>query len=453
MEVDQFVLKLGWQVTLECLGRSRIEGLPHKAKGLLAILALVSPEPLSREAAGGILWPNANRTQRQVNLRQAIRAVRKKTQGVNFLTADRMTISLDPGLVSIEIVHGPDFLRQFSEPWFVLLRSSKSAAIKAARETAPDTREASVVSSFEDLLEWTIDHQPNQAYGLIYHASDIATSLPPQRALQLSKELLRRGSINHRLRGWANLLHAFSLFFCLEMEAAHRAFQDLRVAAINQGNYELMAMSAFYEVGCVLPMGGMDRAESVVASCSGGSHRLTSRAVARLDHAAGLTACCRAQYHNGLITLQQSVQSAARAGEKYELAYASANMAWIASSVGITKAATWAIEQFEQTDSNAHWRFNLTADLARIHNYCTQGEAESGLILCQSSLQIAQSLQAYGFEVYIRESLARCFTLLKEKKLAQEEIEVARILRHQIRWEVVPWDIDRINLALGKLSS
>ncbi|MCU0316117.1 MAG: hypothetical protein MUC92_05950 [Fimbriimonadaceae bacterium] len=449
MSEQTWLIRLAKGLTLETQNGDKVKGLPYKTQALVAVLALLSPEPVTRLTAGTILWPKASRSQRQANLRQAIRALRLATSGADFLLANRENLSLDLSLVNLVQVQDQDYLGQFSEPWFVLYRSSESAAVKATLEGTLENREMSVVRSLGDLLEWSATHQPDQAFGIISHSVDLATSLPPQRGLALSQLLLRQGSVNHPFRGWANLLHAFSLFFCLEMEAASREFHDLRIAALHRGDYELMAMSAFFEAACVLPMGGIDLAEAVISESSTvSSRRFSTRASLRLSHGSGLVACCRGDYSTGLASLKKVVELASQTGQLYECAYGAGNMAWIAASVGHVRAAKWALDAFEKADTGAHWRFQLTSDLARIHLLCTGGDLDSALILGEEALQFAQGLQAYGFEVYLRESLARCYALRGEAERSRQELAEAHQLRKRILWKLLPWDKDRLDLAL-----
>jgi len=447
---QKWIIRLGEEVALVSPSGAAILGLPYKASGLVALVAAMFPEPVSRTSAGNILWPRASAKARQASLRQAIRALRQSTAGAPFLDAGRTTLALNPDWVRVEQAASRMLLRRFSEPWFVLFRASPAAARRSASEAQFDVEEASAVQRLEEFLDWMIGHQPEQAYGIIYHAVDLATSLPPHRALALSQRLLRPETIQHPLRGWANLLHAFALFFNLQMEAAAREFRNLRAAALSRGDHELMVMSAFFEAGCLLPMGGLDHADAVMAqSRKVNPRRLSARAAARLAHGSGLVACCRGDYARGLADLERAIDHAKLTSQTYELAYASANTAWIAASVGHAAEAARALTIFEEADTGAHWRFRLTTELARLHLLCAEGDPESAWILGENALQTALSLQALGFEIYLRESLARCHCLLGRVDRATEEIQMAHHVRERIHWKVIPWDTDRLALAMG----
>lgn len=454
MTEKPWTIRVHEEVSLHEPGGRIVAGLPHKVSGLLAALALLAPEPITRAAAGSILWPQASSEQQQTSLRQALTALRRHTGGASFLAATRASVSLDSSRIHVERAPSAELLRSFAEPWFVLFRSSESAARLAVIKGSSGPREATAVRSLEDLLDWTIRHQPAQAYGLIRHAVDLATSLPPHRALLLSKELLRRGPINHPLRGWANLLQAYALFYCLETDVARQAFHDLRLAAVSRGDAELMAMSGFFEAGTLLSLGELDRADAVLAQCTAMSaKKRTPRGAIRLTHGLGLAACCRGDYARGLKLLNRAIESAVREGEEYEVIYSSANTAWIASSVGHTEAARSALQQFELLDAGDHWRFQLTADLARIHLACSDGDPSAGLTLGEALLAQTKRIEAPSFEIYVREGMARCYALLGKKEDAKREIVAAARIREQINWTATPWDADRLVFARsGKLA-
>ena len=448
MKSDMWTIRLGKQAELITPAGDTVPGLPHKVMALVAVLALLAPEPIARTTLGEIFWPSASASRRQVCLRQAIRTLRRETGEDPFFEAGRQALCLKSDRVRVELEPTTDLLRQFPEPWFVLFRSSELAARQFALGTLQTERETSTVRSLEEVLEWTAQNQPNQAYGLIRHTIDLGTSLPPHRALALSKEVLLHGAINHPMRGWANMLHAYALFILVEVQQAREEFHDLRVVARRNGDAELLAISAFFESNCLVYMGALEEADAVLAQVQSiKSHRFTPRASSRLLHGKGLVASCRGDYATGFGFLLQAIQVGRQSGETYERMYAGSNMAWISASVGDSKTARAALTDLSSLDDTDHWRFQLTKDLARLHLACSDGNPEEVIMLGEIGLSRASRMRSPGFETYFYEGLGRCHTLLNNQKQARNAIEAAARIRKSIAWPILPWDTDRLKLA------
>jgi hypothetical protein len=213
---------------------------------------------------GEILWPASSPAQRQVSLRQTLASIRRELSGAVILSANRSSLALRSELVDLSLSSSGATLSQFTEPWFVLFRSSESAARQAALRGDASQGEGEAVRSLTNLLNWTVQHQTDNAFGLIYHALDLATSIPGQEALPIAEELLRRSSPSHPMRGWGSFFRAIALFYTNETEAARDEFKRVRVAAGSRGNGELMVMSAFHEAGSILPMGDLAGAQSIL---------------------------------------------------------------------------------------------------------------------------------------------------------------------------------------------
>lgn len=445
---ESWSLNLGDDVGLVSPGGSLVTGLPAKLRALIAIAAVMAPEPISRETLGGILWPDAGAEQRQNNVRQALAQFRKRVGEVPFFEIQRGHVRVVLSEVTLEMgSHRPQFC-DFTEPWFALWRSSELAARQLLVEGVTTTHEASATHSLEDLLRWMIRTQPSSAYGLIYHAMDLATGLPPQRTLALMQELLQRGSLSHPLRGWAHVLRALGLVYLDDLDAAAKEFQLVKLAAGAEKNVELMVAAAFYEFGCFASSGRLEMADAVLApALKLPSSVLPPKEAIRLAHAEALSGCCRGQYAAGFQHFRRAVDLSIQHGQIYEQLYASANFAWIAASVGQSEWARKALRSFESVDTGDYWRFDLTAKLARLHLLCNDGQAHRACELAQSLVLEVERRQVLSFEIYSREGLERCLLLLGEADQARRERERSERLRAALGWVLSQWDRDRRALS------
>lgn len=443
-------LNLGPTVELIDPSGRPVRDLPIRSRGLLGMLATIAPEPVTRARAGELLWPQSSAAHQATSLRQTLATLRKATNNAPFLRVGRTSLTLEMPLLQINLTHSPDLLALHSEPWFILLRSSLTAARQTAILTDGRGREDAAVRSLEDVLEWTVTHQPNNAFGLIRHANDLATNLAPHRALELSDRALKAGSPSHPLRGWASFLRAWALFYCNETAAASEALHQVRLSAMHQQQGELLALCSFFEAGCLMYMDELNQAEALwrpVARLDPGV--LRARGHVRMVHSLGLIAGCRGHYESGFAQLVQAAELARTHGELFEEAYVAVNLAWMAASVGHDETARWALERFVAADTGASWRFRLTSDLARIHLACGEGRPGTGLILGHSALATCEANRALGFEIYVRESLARCHLQLGDETSAHAELRHAQECRAMNQWVVVPWDRDRLARAGG----
>lgn len=446
---EVWTLVLGAEVTLLRPGGDIVKSLPQKALAALAVLGLLHPEPVSRRRMGEILWPISSIAQRQVSLRQMLATVRRELNDAAFLVTSRSGLALDASFIKISILSSGAMFTQFTDPWFVLLRSSESAARQAALRGDPSEEESEAVRSLTNLLNWTVQHQAENALGLIYHAVDLATSIPGQQALSIAEELLRRSSPSHPMRGWGSFFKAIALFYTNETESARDEFHRVRLAAASRGNGELMVISAFHEAGAILPMGDLEGAQRVLDECrSSRLSRSWPRAAIRLEHGLGLVAACKGDYRSALPRLQRAAEAAQARGEQYEQAYAAVNCAWIAASIGEQEIGHAELERFEAADTGASYRFDITSQLARIHLHCGEGKPLAGIAVGEATLARTQTLHLYGFETYVRESLARCYTMIGDKDRAIEEVRAASECRSKVGWVVIPWDEDRLSVAL-----
>ena len=450
---ETWTLELGADVVLRRASGIAVDGLPQKARAALAVLALLDPEPVSRRRLGEILWPSSSPEQRLVSLRQALASVRKQLGGEAVILASRTSLSLEPERVRVIPPESGALLNRFTEPWFVLLRSSRSAARQVALRGGGSEEEGEAVRSLTNLLHWTVQHQADNAFGLIYHALDLATSIPGSEALPIAEELLRRSSPSHPMRGWGSFFKAIALFFTNETEASRDEFHRVRLAAASQGNSELMVMSAFHEAGAILPMGDLATAQAILEHCQTlKPSRSRPRAAIRLDHGLGLVAACQGDYKKAFARMKQAGDTARMRGERYEQAYVCVNCAWIAASVGEQEIGHQELWRFEEADTGGSYRFEFTSQLARIHLHCGDNDPMAGASLGEAAIVRAQTLNLYGLEAYVRESVARCYRMLDDMEKAREEVRIAQECRAKAGWAIIPWDQDRLNLALeGRL--
>lgn len=447
---DAWTLELGTDVVLLRPTGVPVSGLPQKALAALAVIGLLSPEPVSRRRMGDILWPSSSPEQRLMSLRQTLASLRKHLDGDPFLIANRTSLSLKQDRVRIVSLETGALLTRFTEPWFVLMRSSGSAARQVALQGGSTVEEGEAVRSLINLLRWTVQHQADNAFGLIYHALDLATSIPGPVALPIAEDLLRRSAPNHPMRGWGSFLRALSLFYTNETSAALDEFHQIRLAAGSQGNGELMVLAAFHEAGAILQLGKLDAAHDILFRCrSLKINRARPRAAIRLEHGLGLVDACRGNYGQAFSRLGRAADMAQARGEIYELAYVSVNCAWLAASVGHDEIGKKELARFEKADTGASYRFSFTGQLARIHLHCSENDPASGVALGETALSRAVALQTLAFESYFREALARCYILLGDQSRADAEIQTAAECRKKSGWVELPWDTERIRFALA----
>jgi tetratricopeptide (TPR) repeat protein len=345
-----------------------VPDLPIRSRGLLGMLATIAPEPVTRARAAELLWPHSSAAHQATSLRQTLATLRKATGEAPFLRVGRTSLTLDLTLLRISLRHSPDLLSLHTEPWFILLRSSLTAARQTAILADGRGREDAAVRSLEDLLEWTVTHQPNNAFGLIRYANDLATNMAPHRALELSDRALKAGSPTHPLRGWAAFLRAWALFYCNETAAASDALHEVRLAATHQQQGELLALCSFFEAGCLMYLGELDQAEALWRPAAKLDPAvLRARGQVRMIHSLGLIEGCRGHYESGFAQLLHAAELARVHGEQFEEAYVAVNLAWMAASVGYHDTARQALERFVTVDTGASWRFRLTSDLAAGH--------------------------------------------------------------------------------------
>ena len=445
---ESWCLNLGNDVGVVSPDGSPVTALPIKLRALIAIAAMAAPEPVSRETMGRILWPEAGVEQRQNNVRQALAQFRKRVGEVPFLEIQRGHVRVVLSEVTLQMGSVRPQFCDFTEPWFALWRSSELAARQILIEGVTTSHEASATHSLEDLLRWMIRTQPSSAYGLIYHAMDLATGLPPQRTLALMQELLQKGSLSNPLRGWAHVLRALGLVYLDDLDAAAKEFQLVKLAAAAEKNVELMVAAAFYEFGCFVSSGRLEVAETALApALKLPGHVLPPKEAIRLAHAEALLGCCRGQYAAGFQHFRRAVDLSVQHGQIYEQLYASANFAWVAASVGQSDWARKALRSFDSVDSGEYWRFDLTAKLASLHLLCNNGQAQRACEMARSLVQEVERRQVLSFEIYAREGLERCLLMLGEGELSRRERERAERLRAALGWVLSPWDRDRRAMA------
>jgi hypothetical protein len=70
-------------------------------------------------------------------------------------------------------------------------------------------------------------------------------------------------------------------------------------------------------------------------------------------------------------------------------------------------------------------------------------------MLGHNALATCEANRALGFEIYVRESVARCHLQLGDEASAMAELRQAQECRALNHWVVVPWDRDRLARAGG----
>ena len=87
--------------------------IPEGSKRLLALVALNSGQPVDRQWAAGMLWPTRGDARAAGNLRSAL--WRLKCAGVQVLTSDKTTLTLQAGIVvDVDLVY--DWAEQVLDP-------------------------------------------------------------------------------------------------------------------------------------------------------------------------------------------------------------------------------------------------------------------------------------------------------------------------------------------------
>nr|MCU0316734.1 hypothetical protein [Fimbriimonadaceae bacterium] len=388
MEEQTWRLVLGRNLQLFGKDGVEVSGLARKAEELLVILAIASPDSVLRSRAAALLWPHSHISKQHTNLRQCLKTLRQILPSQDFLEIERDSLALHPAKLRVERTDESELLIRHTTVWHSLLRSSETAARQVATSSPLAARERSATHSLEDLLDYMVQHQPNQALGLIYSTIDLATMMTPSRALHLSELVLRRSAQGHQMRGWALFLRAWALFFCNQSEASRQAFAELRNNALREGRGELLALTTFFEAGTMLPLGQISGAEEILTHVNQlDQEALRPRGILRLKHGMGLTAACKGDYEEGFSSLKGAIDLAASYSLDYERAYIAVNLAWMAASIGKESLARWALAVFDNSDTGASWRFRLTADLARIHLACCEGSFATGVALAEDALR------------------------------------------------------------------
>lgn len=165
----------------------------HKAKALLAYLALPPGRPRNREEVMALLWSDRGEAQARASLRQILTGLRKELgeNGEQILSIDRETVALEPSRITVAQANGEEFLAGFrlSDPAFEewlrderLAFESKSLANQESDAVLDETQDkpAVAVLPFQNLSD-----DKEQEYFADGMTVDIASQLSRFRTISV----------------------------------------------------------------------------------------------------------------------------------------------------------------------------------------------------------------------------------------------------------------------------
>ena len=392
--------------------------LPYRKVGeLLALLAANSGTMLDRRNLARGLWPDSSQPERQANLRQGLAKLRSLL-GADAIHADRSWCGLD-ALVRIE------------------LTGAAPMQLHKQTETASD----GPVAAFGRLVQWLAERdvpamyaalRANPEYG-IASLNTLETALeaaskhgPPDRA-DFGWSCFWRGEVSFQ----SNIGRAVSLL----SEATEFAVADR--------DWHLLAHAAFWQgIGLLLlnrrqPARNVAQRAAAALSAPGGQmHRY------RIDHLhATIT------LHEGRIAqaLDQFSNLRGYSGQStLEFASDEALRALYLAFNGRLDDASRVLDQVRSTiddlECSRAMKYRNIAELVLAassegHRACTRLE--------DAASDFAESGDRH-FEIYCRETLARCYWQGKAGSDARHQLQSSRVLRRRINMAYTGWDLARL---------
>lgn len=390
--------------------------LPYRKVGeLLAALARKPGAALSRQDLARELWPHSSRSDRQGNLRQALAKLRCAI-GADAIRSDRETCMLDPRF-AIEV-----------------LDASRSQASSTPERDGP-------IASFGRMIQWLADRDVPALYAALRANPEYAISSPSRLGLAI-RTADRQGPLPHGEFGWACLWRGY-VWFASDIDEAVPLLAAASEHAMAQRDWLLLEHATFWHGIGLLLLNRIPAARRVArraaaefAKPGGAGHlyRLRNLEATIMLHegrvAEALNAFEGLNGYSGQSTLERAADETLRA------VYLAFNRRPVEASEILAQLRT----TVDGVDCSRAGKYRTLAEVV-LEAAEEDGRASARL---EDAISDFASSGDRHFEIYCRETLARCYWNHRAKPDARHQLQKAWAIRRGINMSLTGWDRARL---------